>query len=129
MATTGIPNKNVPKIFILHWLALISVISWSASRCSRSLFDLAFGFDLEAIEMSARRGMQRPKRGDRATRGALRCVEVENCMESGKDLVPTHQAHDNVSRTSRVLCVVENTGTVDIVEKLVLPNGLQASLF
>jgi hypothetical protein len=51
-------------------------------------------------------------------------VDIEKCTESGKDLLPKLQEHDIVSRTSRVLFAVENTGTVDIAEKLVLPSGL-----
>jgi hypothetical protein len=87
------------------------------------------GFDLQDIEKSVRRRKQRPKRGDTATTGDLSGVDIEKCMESGKDLLPKPQEHGNVSRTSRVLSAVENIGTVDIAEKLVLPSGLQASPF
>jgi hypothetical protein len=50
-------------------------------------------------------------------------------MESGKGLLPTHQELDDVSRTSRGLSAVENIGTVDVAEKLVVPSGPEASPF
>ena len=78
---------------------------------------------------NTRRGKQRPKQGDTATTGDVSGVDIEKCMESGKDLLPKRQEHDNVSRTSRVLSAVENIGIVDIAEKLVLSSELQVSPF